>query len=387
MEIGIVSPYSFSIPGGVNQQILTHAKALAQKGHQVLVMGPGQLSRPQGFTFYSFGETVAFPFANGSTANICLKLNDPKGLLKFISDHKIQVLHIHEPLMPYGNWFLLNQVTIPVLGTFHAFSKNNVPYLLSSWYLKKYFKKLNRVTAVSGPAQSMVMKYFGENSGQEIKVIPNCVDLKAPSAGETTQFDWLRDGQKNILFLGRFEKRKGLDVLINAMSGGVIHEKGVRLIVVGSGKSTTETQTVIANATQKLGNRVAFLGKLSDSDLTKVFELSDVFVAPSLGGESFGVILLEAIRAKIPVIASDIDGYRWVLESEKYGLLFEPGNSKKLAQTVNKLLNDNMLSNSLINKSQERLKMFDVNLIIDSYVNLYRSMLDDVNAVDNKPIS
>jgi phosphatidylinositol alpha-mannosyltransferase len=171
------------------------------------------------------------------------------------------------------------------------------------------------------------------------------------------------------------------------MSGGVIHEKGVRLIVVGSGKSTTETQTVIANATQKLGNRVAFLGKLSDSDLTKVFELSDVFVAPSLGGESFGVILLEAIRAKIPVIASDIDGYRWVLESEKYGLLFEPGNSKKLAQTVNKLLNDNMLSNSLINKSQERLKMFDVNLIIDSYVNLYRSMLDDVNAVDNKPIS
>jgi len=383
MEIGIVSPYSFSIPGGVNQQVLTHAKALVQKGHKVFVMGPGQLPNPQqGFVFYSMGETVAFPFANGSTANICLKIKDPKALLKFISDQKIQVLHMHEPLMPYGNWFLLNQVTVPVLGTFHAFAQKNIPYQLMGWYLKKYFRKLSGVTAVSGPAYSMVSKFFNNDSKTKIEVIPNCVALSTPQSSVTNQFDWLRDGKKNILFLGRFEKRKGLDVLVDAVSGGVFHEKKIRLVVVGSGKTTHETESVVANATQKLGDRVAFLGKLSDGDLSKVFEMSHVFVAPSLGGESFGVILLEAIRAKIPVIASDIDGYRWVLEGEKYGLLSAPGDSKMLAQTIDKLLKDNVLRNTLINESQKRLKMFDVNFVIEKYVNQYESLVNLNLSVD-----
>jgi phosphatidylinositol alpha-mannosyltransferase len=382
MNIGIVSPYSFSIPGGVNQQVLTHAKALSQKGHQVFVMGPGQLSNPQGFIFYSIGETVAFPFANGSTANICLKLEDPKALLKFISDQEIQVLHMHEPLMPYGNWFLLNQVTIPVLGTFHAFAQKNIPYQLMGWYLKKYFRKLSAVTAVSGPAHSMVSKFFNGDAQTKITVIPNCVALSAPQSSVTNQFDWLRDGKKNILFLGRFEKRKGLDVLVDAVSGGVFHEKNLRLVVVGSGKTTDETGSVIANATQKLGDRVAFLGKLSDGDLSKVFEMSHVFVAPSLGGESFGVILLEAIRAKIPVIASDIDGYRWVLDGEKYGLLSAPGDSKMLAQTIDKLLKNEVLRNTLINESQKRLKMFDADFVVEKYVNQYESLVNDNLSVD-----
>jgi len=382
MRIGIVSPYSFSIPGGVNQQVLTHAKALAGKGHQVFVMGPGQLSQTQGFTFYSIGETVAFPFANGSTANICLKLNDPKAILKFISDQKIQVIHMHEPLMPYANWFLLNRVTIPVLGTFHAFAQKNIPYQLMGWHLKKYFRKLSAVTAVSGPAHSMVSKFFNSDAKTQISVIPNCVSLSVPQPSVTNQFDWLRDGKKNILFLGRFEKRKGLDVLLDAVSGGVFHEKNIRLVVVGSGKTTHETESVIANATQKLGDRVAFLGKLSDGDLSKVFEMSHVFVAPSLGGESFGVILLEAIRAKIPVVASDIDGYRWVLEGEKYGLLSAPGDSKMLAQTIDKLLKDEALRNTLISESQKRLKMFDVNFVIEKYVNQYESLVNASLSVD-----
>jgi phosphatidylinositol alpha-mannosyltransferase len=169
---------------------------------------------------------------------------------------------------------------------------------------------------------------------------------------------------------------------VDAVSGGVFHEKNLRLVVVGSGKTTDETGSVIANATQKLGDRVAFLGKLSDGDLSKVFEMSHVFVAPSLGGESFGVILLEAIRAKIPVIASDIDGYRWVLDGEKYGLLSAPGDSKMLAQTIDKLLKNEVLRNTLINESQKRLKMFDADFVVEKYVNQYESLVNDNLPVD-----
>jgi len=387
MIIGIVSPYCFTVPGGVNQQVLTLARILIKKGHKVCVIGPGYLQNTGGLgiDFHSVGNSIVYPFANGSRANLCLKLKDKKSLLKFISDKKIQVLHIHEPMQPLGNWFLIKNATIPIVATFHAFTvHNNFWYEVLGWKFRQYYQKLTCVTAVSGPAQSMVMKYFGKNRVQEIKVIPNCVDLKAPEATVTNQFDWLRDGKKNILFLGRFEKRKGLDVLVEAIRGGVFHEKNLRLVVVGSGKSTHETELVVVNATQKLGDRVVFLGKLSDGDLSKVFEMSHVFVAPSLGGESFGVILLEAIRAQIPVIASDIDGYRWVLDGGKYGLLSAPGDSKMLSQTIDKLLNDEVLRNTLINESQKRLKMFDVNLVIDSYVNLYRSMIDEVNVVDNK---
>src|SRR4051794_663989 len=300
MHIGLVSPYDYATQGGVNEHIKGLSKALRAQGHTTKVLAPYATDRtdlPE--DVYPLGSVTPIP-ANGSVARISLSPDLGRTIKAILRTERFDIVHIHEPLMPAVPLLVLRHSHSPNVGTFHAFGDYSTAYALSRPLLKRFISRLDGRIAVPPAASEYVSQYFGG----DYEIIPNGVDVNR-FANPLPPIEWMRnDGRPTILFVGRFqEARKGLRWLLQALPYVEPYFPDLRLVVAGSGDTEEMADWLPLRDYSRPGREiyrsagsaleVEFTGFVSAEDLPRYYQSCDIYCAPSTGGESFGVVLLE----------------------------------------------------------------------------------------------
>ncbi|MBI4299452.1 MAG: glycosyltransferase family 4 protein [Chloroflexi bacterium] len=326
MKIALVSPYDFAYPGGVTVHIANLADQFTRWGHQVKILTPLSTTStdfPQ--DVIPFGRPVPIP-SGGSTARLSLSVWQRPRIKALLRREAFDIVHIHEPLAPFLPLFVLQLSESVNIGTFHAFHGSGRMYKFTKPLLRRWFRKLAGRIVVSQAALSFIGSHFPG----EYQIIPNGIDVGHFSADVPPISD-LQDGKINILFVGRLEKRKGLKYLLAAFSSLKWEWPNLRLLVVGPGNLDEDSYAVLS---QRNVQDVVFLGSVSRAELPRYYRTADIFCAPATGKESFGIVLLEAMAAGKPIVASNIDGYSSVVSHGKEGLLVEPRSEESLAKAL-----------------------------------------------------
>ena len=328
MRVGLVSPYDWASPGGVNDHVRHLARNLRRMGHETRIFAPSSRSDVDFDTgrFYRIGSPIAIP-VNDSVARITLSFHLANRVAAIIDRERFDVLHFHEPLMPALPMTMLRMSTTANVGTFHAFSRSNVGYYYGRPLLQPYLAHLHQAIAVSEPAREFVNRYF---PNFPMRVIPNGVDLEAYKPG-LAPIRHLRDDHVNILFLGRLEKRKGLGDLLRAYRAVQARVPKIRLIVVGDGALRGSVEAYVAR--HRLPN-VVLAGYVPDSVKPRYYNSADIFCAPATGAESFGIVLLEAMASGLPTVATEVPGYMSVLEPGRDSITVQPKSWRELAAAL-----------------------------------------------------
>ncbi|HZT95460.1 MAG TPA: glycosyltransferase family 4 protein [Chloroflexota bacterium] len=333
LKIALVSPYDFPYPGGVTQHVTHLQREFERMGHQVRIIAPSsdrQLEKHMDGV-YRVGRVTRVP-ANGSIARITLSFRLSRRVRDILRNERFDVVHAHEPLMPALPPTMLRYSDALNVGTFHAHRGSYYGYFYGRPVLKRVFHNLDGRIAVSRAAKKFVQQYFQAR----YTIIPNGVDY--PRFAHAEPLAELSDGRPNILFVGRPEKRKGLGYLIRAYPRIKNAFPDARVVVAGAGDWERDRYHSYA---ENHGLRdILFLGEQPAATLPSLYHSADVFCAPAIGGESFGVVLLEAMAAGVPIVASDIEGYRDVVSHGKQGLLVPPKDEVALADAVCQLLQD-----------------------------------------------
>tara|TARA_B100000686_G_scaffold312642_1_gene357354 strand:+ start:1390 stop:2556 length:1167 start_codon:yes stop_codon:yes gene_type:complete len=330
MKIGLVSPYDYSYPGGVTVHINNLSKELINLGHTVKIIAPcSDVQRnPLPNSVIPMGNPIPIP-TGGSIARISVSFWLMRKVQAVLETEKFDILHIHEPLVPFLPLACLHRASCPIVGTFHAYDNNSQKYFAQSGILQNSFSKLDRRIAVSVPAKNHIMKNFPGN----YDIIPNGIDYDMFRSSRTPLAAF-SDDKTNILFVGRMEKRKGLQYLVSAFSMLKWDRSNVRLIIVGPGTLDKESYHLIA---EKNLHDIELIGEVSYEDLPNYYQSADIFCSPATGQESFGIVLLEAMASGKPIVASNIPGYASVITSEKEGLLVNPKDAGALAEALRNL--------------------------------------------------
>ena len=339
MKIALVSPYDFAHPGGVILHISCLEHYFTRMGHEVKVIAPASRAIPDfGDRFIPIGRPRPIP-SSGSIARVTVSLVLAPKIREVLEREKFDIIHFHEPLMPMLCTSILRLSRTANVGTFHAsYGKPGYNFArpIGKWLLRRWFRNLHGKIAVSKPA----VEYASTNFPGYYNIIPNGVDVEhfSPDVAPIEEFD---DDKLNILFVSRLEKRKGLNYLLQAFRQVKEEVPNSRLIVVGPG---TRLRRRYERYVAKSGLKdVVFVGMVSYDDLPRYYQTADVFCAPAIGSESFGIILLEAMSMGKPIVASNIEGYASVISHGADGLLVPPANKDKLAQALISLLNDEAL--------------------------------------------
>jgi phosphatidyl-myo-inositol alpha-mannosyltransferase len=340
VKIAQVTPYDIAHPGGVGQHIHHLQHEFERLGHDVVVMAPraarGGLEVGPGF--YGVGRPIPIP-ANGSQARLMFDVTLYNAVKEIMNREQFDIVHLHEPLTPLLPYIvLLNSHSVNV-ATFHAARATNPWYSMLKPYFGFLMSRLDGRICVSEPARAVVDQYFPDS----YRIIPNGIDIDRYS-DQVEPFPWANDGTPRILFVGRFnEARKGFKYLLRAMP--LVHQQfpEARLLVVGPGDRMKFHDMIERYQIRK----VEFVGEVSSRDLPRFYASCDIFSAPSIRGESFGLVLLEAMATIKPVVASNIPGYAGVLTHNRDGLLVEPRDSMSLALAIVRLLSDGALRKRL----------------------------------------
>jgi phosphatidylinositol alpha-mannosyltransferase len=320
MNIGMASPYSWDFPGGVNRHVEQLSAYLRQAGHRVTVIAPGGRESDE---FHSAGKSFSVHF-NRSVANLSFGPRTAAAMKRFLREKKFDLLHLHEPLIPSASLLALHYADCASLATFHAAREGGSrAYSLGRPLLGRLARKIDVRVAVSGPALELVSRYFPG----PYRIIPNGVDTSQYSP-QGKKLPGLEPGLFYLLFVGRADPRKGLDVLLEAFPNIYRSRPEVRLLVAGVENPVKRTEGVI------------WLGRLSDEQVPMAYRSADILVSPALGSESFGIILIEAMASGVPVVASSIPGYRAVVDDGVQGRLVRPGNSDDLARGIREMIED-----------------------------------------------
>ena len=334
IKIGLVSPYDYSVAGGVNDHIKNLAAQFKSWGHTVRVIGP--CSSPQGVTdgdFIPMGRPVPIP-SGGSIARVSLSVWLRPRIKALLQRELFDVIHLHEPMAGFVTLHTLDvadSVGSVNIGTFHT-NRGTGIYSIGGVRLgMPYFRRLHGRIAVSQPAYRFISRHF---PGQ-YEIIPNGIRLD--DFANADPFPHLQDGMINLLFVGRLEKRKGLKYLLGAYSRLKWDWPNLRLLVVGSGKPDDDSLRILGERNLR---DVVFVGAVSDQEKARYYQSADIFCSPATGRESFGIVLLEAMAAGRPVVASDIEGYSSVVIHGQEGLLVKPKRDEELAETIATLLRD-----------------------------------------------
>ncbi len=365
MKIGLVSPYDFNHPGGVSEHLRNLAGQLRRLGHEVIILAP---SNPAGAVrdqpgFHRIGRAIPIP-ANQSIARISLSFHMTRQLRQILKQERFEVLHFHEPLMPALPLTLLRMSNAAHVGTFHAYSRRNLGYYYGRPLFRPYFERLHCLIAVSRPARDFVAQYFPG----EYEIIPNGVDTKT-FAPDIEPLQWLRDGRVNILFVGRLERRKGLRYLLQAYAHVRQHVPSVRLILVGSGPLDDEVAEFIQR--RRIPD-VIQLGYVPPDQLPACYASADIFCSPATGKESFGLVLLEAMATGLPVVASDIEGYRQVLTAGREGLMVPAKQSTELAAALMTLATHAELRRRMGQAGLVTARHYSWNVVTERIIMVYR---------------
>jgi phosphatidyl-myo-inositol alpha-mannosyltransferase len=361
MKIGLVTPYVYPLPGGVTEHVHYLYENLRLRGHDVRIITSSHgLQRSSEGDVIRIGKGFSMP-ANGSVGTITLSPRFLSQVHDVLDQERFDLLHFHEPFVPFLSPIVLRLSTSVNVATFHAYGGWSPAYEFGSRVLRGYAERLHGRIAVSAAARHFIDRYFPG----DYKVIPNGVDVDRYRRAVPIA-RW-QDGTRNILFVGRHEPRKGLLELLKAYR--ILRKAGCdcRLLVVGSGPQEREARRYVL--TRRLGG-VEFLGRVSDREKAQLFRTADVYVSPATGRESFGIVLLEAMAAGTPVVCSDIHGYKGVVRRGREGLLVPPREPKALAAAIARLLADDELRARMALSGLERAEEFSwsrVTAKVDDY--------------------
>ncbi|MGQ0764264.1 MAG: glycosyltransferase family 4 protein [Gemmatimonadota bacterium] len=362
MRIIQISPYSWDAPGGVQVHVGQLSRHLRERGHDVLVLAPGD--RPG---FFGGARLVGRPYAvhvNGSVARLCFSSRSSHLVKKALEVFKPDIIHVHDPLAPSTSMLAVIHRTAPVVATFHSyFARDHFEgrvYTAIAPLLRPVWRRVDRRIAVSEAARISVCSRMGP---ADVEIVPNGADVEA--FGDAQPAD-LPAGRK-LLFVGRLEPRKGFPVAVRAFALLAARYPDLRLVVVGAG----EQAGAVNELTPAIRSRVHMLGKVPNETLATFHRAADVFISPATGSESFGIVLVEAMAAALPLVASDIPGYREVVRHNREGLLVKPSDPAALADGVARFLDDPALARQLAANGFARSQAFSWTRIIDRLEQVY----------------
>lgn len=360
MRIGIVCPYDWSVPGGVQAHVHDLALELMTRGHQVNVLTPASDANGLPDWVTNGGEPVAVAY-NGSVARLAFGFGPAKRVREWIRQGNFDVLHIHEPLTPSLSALACWAATGPVVATFHS-SMDRSRILEAGYGLAQtVLEKVTARIAVSELARNTVVQHVGGDA----VLIPNGIDVGnfnevAPMFGARDPF--------RIAFLGRLEEpRKGFGILAAAFAEIAPEFPAAELVVAGPG----DGPAAVANLPAAVKDRIKFLGRVSEADKAAMLRSAAVYVAPNTGGESFGIVLLEAMACHTPVIASDLPAFSRVLDYGTAGRLFENGSVSGLATELRGLLSDQGAQQGLAAAGWQRVQQFDWSKVASDLLDVY----------------
>ncbi|GAA0464837.1 glycosyltransferase family 4 protein [Streptomyces sp. NPDC046215] len=351
MRIGIVCPYSWDVPGGVQFHIRDLAEHLIRQGHEVSVLAPADDETPLPPFVVSAGRAVPVPY-NGSVARLNFGFLSAARVRRWLHDNDFDVIHIHEPTSPSLGLLACWAAQGPIVATFHTSNPRSRAMIAAYPILQPALEKISARIAVSEYARRTLVEHLGGDA----VVIPNGVDVGFFARAEPRK-EWQgTPGSGTIGFIGRIdEPRKGLPVLMRALPKILAERPGTRLLVAGRG----DEEEAVASLPAAMRDRVEFLGMVSDEDKARLLRSVDVYVAPNTGGESFGIILVEALSAGAPVLASDLDAFTQVLDQGAAGELFANEDADALAAAALRLLGDPAHRAALSERGSAHVRRFD----------------------------
>lgn len=325
MKVALVTPYSWTTPGGVNSQVAALGAALRKRGHEVRVLAPADGPVEPGVI--RVGRTVPIPY-NGSVARIAFGPRIAARVRNALRRADPDVVHAHEPFSPSASMLAVLVSPAPCVATFHASAPGSVALRAAAPVLRRIWRRLDGRIAVSAAARETVAAVFED----ALTIVPNGID-----AGRFGAVGPPDPSARTVVFLGRLERRKGAHVLLEAAPRLLSAVPDARIVVAGDGP---ERAALVRAVPERARDAVEFAGPVAPEDLAALAERASVLCFPSLGGESFGVVLLEAMAAGRPVVASAIPGYAAVLRGTEAGSLVAPGAPEALAAALAEILVD-----------------------------------------------
>ncbi|NBV73565.1 MAG: glycosyltransferase family 1 protein [Actinobacteria bacterium] len=360
MRVGMFCPYSLTVPGGVQAQVLGLAEEMRRRGHEVRVLGPCDGPPP---TTYVTPLGNSLPTAaNGSIAPLAPDPSAALRTIRAVRDEGFDVWHLHEPLAPGPTLTALTLHSRPIVGTFHAAGRSS-SYRYLAPVLRRLVRRVDIAVAVSPDARDLVRGHLGG----EYEVLFNGVSVPPPPE------DPIDDGRPHLLFLGRHEERKGLEVLLRAVDRLDLESDRVGrpvLDIVGDGPDSARLRGEYSDP-----DRFRWHGRVSEEAKWRLLWQAEILCAPALRGESFGVVLLEGMASGATVVASDIDGYRNVATNDRDALLVPAGNADALAGALRTALTDHALRDRLRAAGRERASGFTMDTLADAYIDRYHRLI------------
>jgi phosphatidylinositol alpha-mannosyltransferase len=365
MKVGIVCPYDWSSPGGVQVHIRDLAVALQRLGHTVSVLAPSEdddLDLPP--YVVSTGGAVSLAY-NGSRAKIALGPIATRRVRKWLRENEFDVLHIHEPLAPSLSILSCWAARGPIVATWHSSMERSRLLAAGFSIAQTALEKVSARIAVSEAARQTLVEHMGGDA----VLIPNGVDCSLFGEGEPLD-GWPGDGG-SLFFIGRIdEPRKGLQVLLAAMPAIIESHPGVRLLVAGPG----DVEEIRGDLPPEVAEHITFLGLVDEETKARAFLSADIYVAPNTGGESFGIVLLEAMASGTPVLASDLEAFRRVTAEGRAGASFVNEDPDDLAKAAIALLSDRDERARLSAEGRLRAREFDWETVAKRIVEVYESV-------------
>ena len=371
MKIGIVCPYSWDVPGGVQFHVRDLAEVLLARGHEVSVLAPADDDTPLPAYVVPAGRAVPVPY-NGSVARVNFGPISAARVRRWLREGEFDVLHIHEPATPSLSVLACWAASGPIVATFHTANLRSRAMLAAYPVLEPALEKISARIAVSEDARRTLVEHMGGDA----VLIPNGVFVDRFAAAQP-QPSWCGEAG-TVGFIGRLdEDRKGLPTLLAAFGEVVAARPGVRLLVAGRG----DIEEVAEDVPPEVMAAVTFLGEVSEPDKARLLRTVDVYVAPNLGGESFGIILVEALAAGAPVLASDLDAFRRVLDDGRVGVLFPTGDVSALAAALTELLADSAKRAALREAGSRWVRRYDWETVANDLVAVYETVEAGAGAV------
>ena len=363
MRIGMVCPYSFDVPGGVQAHVLQLAEVMLGYGHEVSVLAPFSPDATLPDYVVSGGKAVPIPY-NGSVARLRFGPATHRRVKKWIVDGDFDVLHLHEPNAPSLSMLALMIAEGPIVATFHTSTTKSLTLSVFQGILRPWHEKIVGRIAVSDLARRWQMEALGSDAVQ----IPNGVDVASFASAPPLE-GYPRAG-RTVLFLGRFdEPRKGMSVLLAALPDLVAAFDGLEVLIVGRGD-----EEELAERAGPLAGHLRFLGLVDDAEKASAMRSADVYCAPNTGGESFGIVLVEAMAAGTPVVASDLDAFRRVLEDGAAGRLVPVDDAAALAAALVEMLGDEEARSRYVAAASTAVRRYDWSVVARQIQQVYETV-------------
>ena len=363
MRILLVCPYDWEAPGGVQVHVRQLAAELRERGHRAIVLAPGsRTSSDDGVRIV--GRPMRVPYG-GTVAPISFSPGSWKRIRSAMRAFDPDVIHVHEPLTPSTSMLAVLAASAPVVATFHAYLERSRLMELAGPVLRQVSRRIDAAIAVSDAAASFVRRV----AHVPLEIVPNGVDVRA-FANPGPPIEGLPVGRK-ILWVNRLDPQKGFEVMVRAFETLASELEDVRLLVAGDGRD----RVVMRSLPPSVRSRILRLGSVPHAELPRYHAAADVFASPAVGQESFGIVLVEAMAAGVPVVATDIPGYREVVRDGVDGLLVPPNDATALASAIRRVLSEPDLASALASAGRSRAETFSWDTVVPRLETVYDRVL------------